>query len=128
MTVAARVLVLLVAVTILIFIIRLVGQRRLRSKYALLWLTVGLLTVLVAAFPAMSESVAGWFGIEDTTGLMLTLACTLLLFIVIHYSWELSRLESRSRRLAEEVGLLAARLDEAIGPSANNEVQDGPDE
>jgi hypothetical protein len=36
----------------------------------------------------------------------------LLLAIVIHYSWELSRAEVRLRRLGEEVALLRARLDE----------------
>jgi hypothetical protein len=103
MSPAARILVLVLAAVILAFVLRLVGQRKLRSKYALLWLVLGLVTLPIAAFPGISDQVADWLGIESTP-----------LLIVIHYSWELSRLEVRSRRLAEEVALLDARLDEAL--------------
>jgi hypothetical protein len=34
------------------------------------------------------------------------------MLVVMHYSWELSRLEERSRTLAEEVALLRHQLDE----------------
>lgn len=119
MSIAARILVLVVAAIIVAFIIRLVGQRKLRSKYALLWLLIGAVTVPIAAFPGISDEIADWLGIESTPALLLMMASAVLLLIVIHYSWELSRLEVRSRRLAEEVALLGARLDEAI---ANTEL------
>jgi hypothetical protein len=35
-------------------------------------------------------------------------AITLLLLVVVHFSWELSRLEERTRLLAEELALLRA--------------------
>jgi hypothetical protein len=114
MSPAARILVLVLAAVILAFVLRLVGQRKLRSKYALLWLVLGLVTLPIAAFPGISDQVADWLGIESTPALLLMMACAVLLLIVIHYSWELSRLEVRSRRLAEEVALLDARLDEAL--------------
>lgn len=119
MSIAARILVLVVAAIIVAFIIRLVGQRKLRSKYALLWLLIGAVTVPIAVFPGISDEIADWLGIESTPALLLMMASAVLLLIAIHYSWELSRLEVRSRRLAEEVALLGARLDEAI---ANTEL------
>jgi hypothetical protein len=126
MSIAARILVLVVAAIILMFILRLVGQRRLRSKYALLWLVIGVLTLPIAAFPGISDQVADWLGIESTPALLLMMACAVLLLIAIQYSWELSRLEVRSRRLAEEVALLGSRLDEAIG--AQNESDTAQDD
>ena len=116
MSIAARILVLLVAAFILAFVLRLVGQRKLRSKYALLWLVLGLVMLPIAAFPGISDQVADWLGIESTPALLLMMASAVLLLIVIHYSWELSRLEVRSRRLAEEVALLGSRLDDVLGP------------
>ena len=38
-------------------------------------------------------------------------AIVFLFFVVVHFSWELSRLEERSRSLAEEVALLRAELE-----------------
>jgi hypothetical protein len=124
MSIAARILVLVVAAIILVFILRLVGQRRLRSKYALLWLLIGVLIVPIAAFPGISDQVADWLGVESTPALLLMMASAVLLLIAIQYSWELSRLEVRSRRLAEEVALLGTRLDEAIGASARPDERD----
>ena len=124
MSIAARILVLVVAAIILLFILRLVGQRKLRSKYALLWLLIGVITVPIAAFPGISDQVADWLGVESTPALLLMMASAVLLLIAIQYSWELSRLEVRSRRLAEEVALLGTRLDEAIGASGRPDERD----
>jgi hypothetical protein len=55
--------------------------------------------------------------------LLLMMACAVLLLVAIHYSWELSRLEVRSRRLAEEVALLRARLDEELGTATDGDEQ-----
>ncbi|MDX2379138.1 MAG: DUF2304 domain-containing protein [Acidimicrobiia bacterium] len=124
MTLSARIFVLVVAVVVLFFILRLVGQRKLRSKYALLWLTVGLLIVPIAAFPALLDWTAERLGITYAPALLLMMASTVLLLIVIHYSWELSRLESRSRRLAEEVALLGARLEAVLAIDDEDAVED----
>jgi hypothetical protein len=43
--------------------------------------------------------------------------------VVVHYSWELSRLENRTRTLAEELALLRAQLEEGVG--AGNARGDG---
>jgi len=112
MTLGARIFMLVVAGLILVFIVRLVGQRKLRSKYALLWLVIGLLALPLAVFPVILDWTADRLGVENAPALLLMMASTVLLMIAIHYSWELSRLEARSRRLAEEVALLGARLDE----------------
>ena len=112
MTAAARIFMLIVACVILLLILRLVGQRKLRSKYALLWLVIALLALPLAVFPVLLDWTADRLGVENAPALLLMLASTVLLLIVIHYSWELSRLEARSRRLAEEVAILGARLDE----------------
>ncbi len=114
MSLAARLLLIGVGAVILAFIVRLVGRRQLRSKYALLWLAVGVVCVPIIVAPGIADAVADRLGIESTAAMLSMLACAGLLLIVIHYSWELSRLEARSRRLAEEVALLSARLDEQL--------------
>jgi hypothetical protein len=44
------------------------------------------------------------------------LALSFLLVLVLHFSWELSRLEDRTRALAEEYALLRGEIDERLGP------------
>lgn len=99
---------LLIAVTggTILAILRLVRRQVLRAKYSLLWLTVGLGLLLIAAWPALLDLIADSLGVNYQPALFLMLAVAFLLIIAVHFSFELSRLESRARTLAEEVALL----------------------
>ena len=110
----AHLLLMLVTVVTALFIVRLVRMRQLRSKYALLWLVIGLLLLPLAAFPGMLNSVSRWFGVHYSPATFLFLATGFLFLVVVHFSWELSRLENRTRALAEELALLRAALDERV--------------
>ena len=124
MSTAARIFMVAIALVILVIILRLVGQRRLRSKYALMWIVIGTAAVVLAAVPAITDSVADWLGVAYAPALLLVLASAVLLLIVIHYSWELSRLEARTRRLAEEVAILRHRTEPPL-TEAQPDATDG---
>ena len=62
MTTRAHVLTAIVGVATTLFILRLVGRQQLRSKYALLWLTIGVLVLPLAIFPHLLVTVSNWFG------------------------------------------------------------------
>jgi hypothetical protein len=115
----AHVLVIVATVITALFIFRLVRARQLRSKYALLWLVIGLMLVFLAAVPGVLNTFSEWLGVLYSPTLFLLLAVGFLFLIVVHYSWELSRLENRTRTLAEELALLRTRLeDDAPAASA----------
>ncbi len=116
----AHLFVLAVSVGSIIFILRLVRQRRLRAKYSILWLSVGLILVGLSASPALLDRLSVMLGISYGPTTFFLGAITLLLLVVIHFSWELSRLEERSRTLAEEIAILRAQLehpDDGIRPA-----------
>jgi hypothetical protein len=108
----AHVLIIVATVLIALFIFRLVRARQLRSKYALLWLVIGLALLPLAAVPGVLNTVSEWLGVLYSPTIFLLVAVGFLFLIVVHYSWELSRLENRTRTLAEELALLRTRLDE----------------
>jgi hypothetical protein len=115
----AHVLVIVATVITALFIFRLVRARQLRSKYALLWLVIGLMLVFLAAVPGVLNTFSEWLGVLYSPTLFLLLAVGFLFLVVVHYSWELSRLENRTRTLAEELALLRTRLeDDAPAASA----------
>ena len=123
---AAHLLIFLVTVAALAYILRLVRQRRLRSKYAVLWLSVGVVLGALAVFPQILTTLSEWVGVYDPPNLFLLVACAFLFVVVVHFSWELSRLEDRSRVLAEEIALLRATAPPA-DPDAGNlpDTEDG---
>ena len=104
----AHALVLLLTVTSVLFILRLVRRRQLRAKYSMLWLSVGAVLIVEAASPALLDRVSEWIGVSYPPATFFMGAIALLFLVVIHFSWELSRLEERTRILAEEIALLRA--------------------
>ena len=102
----------------LICIVELLRRRQLKEKYAVLWLTVGAGMFVLGAFPGLLNTVADHVGVKDPPNLLLFAAALLLLSVCVHLSWEASRLEEKTRTLAEEVALLRERLDDRDGRNA----------
>lgn len=99
------------ALITLAVLFELLRRRRLREKYALLWVVVALLTLIVAIFPATLEWAARLVGVEVPANLLFFLASMLLLLVSIQHSQDLGRLDERTRSLAEEVALLRMRVE-----------------
>ncbi len=98
----------LVSLTSLAFVLRMVRRRQLRAKYSLLWVCVGVGMLFIAIAPGVLDRVAHAMGIDYPPAVYLLVAVAFLLVVVVHFSWELSRLEEKTRTLAEELALLRA--------------------
>lgn len=118
MTGRAHLLLVLLTVGIVGFVLHLVRSGRLRAKYAMLWTTVGLGLVVLAAFPALLDRTALEAGVLYPPAAFLMVAVAFLFVLSVHFSWELSRLEERTRTLAEEVALLRDELGHRRGEDA----------
>lgn len=108
MSTEAHIVVSVVTVSVLLLVAMLLRRRELQAKYAVLWLSLGVGMALLALSPALLDRVSLLLGIAygPTT---LFLAATVLLFVLsMHYSMALSRLEERTRVLAEELAILRA--------------------
>ncbi|HEX2118910.1 MAG TPA: DUF2304 domain-containing protein [Acidimicrobiales bacterium] len=108
MSTAAHAFILVLTVISLLFIVRMVRRNQLPSRYALLWLSIGAVIAFLAMFPGVLDRVSSWLGIAYAPGTFFLGAITLLLLIVVHFSWELARLDARTRLLAEELAVLRA--------------------
>ena len=84
---------------------------RLREKYAVLWLAIGLVVLILGLFPQTLQWLTTLLGVELPSNLLFALAILLLLGVTLHLSWELSRAEGESRRLAEESAIARAEIE-----------------
>ena len=100
-----------VAVLVALLVLRLVASRQLRSKYALLWLAVSLALLGFAVFPALIDGLADLLGVAYAPTAFLLLLIAVLGGLVGHLTWEVSRLETRIRTLAEDSALLRDEVD-----------------
>ena len=86
-------------------------RQRLREKYAVFWVIVALFTLLIAVFPNLLFWASDLVGVAVPVNLLFFVASMVLLVVSIQHSYELGRLEDRTRTLAEEVALLRMELD-----------------
>lgn len=108
------VFVLVIALLVVAFVLRLLRNRTLREKYAALWILVGALIVVLVAFPGLLGAAAALLGFAVPSNLLFLLAIVLLLGVALHLSLELSRLEDETRVLAEEAAI-ARLVSEQLG-------------
>ncbi|MCX6510979.1 MAG: DUF2304 domain-containing protein [Actinobacteria bacterium] len=120
-------LALLVALAI-VGIVILVRRRYLKAKYSLLWLSLGAVMVIIAAVPGLLDWTAERLGIWYQPTLLILLGLALLLLIVVHFSYELTRSENRTRELAEQLALLRLRVTELQHSIDDAAAQTGTDE
>ena len=131
MSTRAQLLVMAIVAFSLFFILRLVRRRQLQGKYALLWVGVGLFLGLFALFPDVLVPIADAVGIAYEPAVFFLAAIAFLFLMVVHFSFELSRNEERTRTLAEEIALLKARLDKSDPPADRTPtapVDEAPDD
>lgn len=101
----------IVALAALVLVVELLRRRRLREKYAVIWVVISIGTVVVAFFPGILRGIADIVGIQTPSNLLFFSSVVILFAVSLQLSREVGLLEEQSRRLAEEVGAAKMRLD-----------------
>lgn len=102
----------IVVVAILFFVFEMLRRQKLREKYAVLWIIIGLGTLLLAAFPGLLELASTLIGIQVPANLLFIMTLILLVGVCLHLSQEQSQAEDEVRVLAEEVAILRQDMTE----------------
>ena len=102
----------------LIVLFEMLRRQRLREKYAVIWVVVVGATLTLAIFPGLLSWAADVLGVQVPANLLFFGAIMLLLVISIQLSYEIGRLEERTRTLAEEVALLRLQQESHRGDQA----------
>lgn len=91
---------------VLIVVLELLRRGRLRERHAIWWLLGGLLALVAGIFPQTLESAAELLGVEVPLNLTFFVSIALLFLVSLQQSAELTKLEARTRTLAERVAIL----------------------
>ena len=114
-----HVFIAVVTLVAMVFILRLVRRHKLSGKYALLWTVVAAILGVLAVWPGLLTSVSELVGVHYPPALFLLITTGFLFIVVIHFSYELTKLEDRTRTLAEEIALIRAERDRDRDERAN---------
>jgi hypothetical protein len=102
-----------VSVVLLLVVFELIRSRRLRERYALLWLATGVVLIVLSAWRGGLNTIARWFGVSTyPPAVLFAVGLLFVILVLLHYSTVLSRLSDQSTTLAQRLALLEAKLDE----------------
>ena len=98
---------------LLVVVFELIRSRRLRERYALLWLLTGVVLLVLSLWRGGLNTIAGWFGISGyPPAILFAVGILFILLVLLHYSTVISRLSDQSTILAQRLALLEERFRE----------------
>jgi hypothetical protein len=102
-----------VTAALLVLVFELVRRKRLSERYAILWLLAAVTLLVLAVWKGLLTSLAHDVGISYPPSALFAVAIGLIVVILLHFSLAVSRLTDQSKVLAQRLGLLQQRLEEA---------------
>lgn len=109
---------IVVAVVALALVVELVRRRRLREKYAAIWVLISVGTLVVALVPGLLPALSELVGVRTPSNLLFFGSLIVLFAVSLQLSREVGLLEEQTRTLAEETARLRLRVravEEALG-------------
>ena len=104
------------SIVLLVVIVILTRQRKIREQYSLIWLAMGFLVLVFSLFKRLLDFIARLVGVYYAPSLLIILAIFFGMVLGIHFTMVLSRLTENNKKLIQEVGLLKNRVDRFEGP------------
>jgi hypothetical protein len=108
-----RGLAVLLTLGLLIVVFELVRRKRLSERYAILWLLAAITLLVLAVWKGLLTSLSSDVGISYPPSLLFTVAIGLIAIILLHFSIAVSRLSDQNKVLAQRLGLLQQRVEDA---------------
>lgn len=105
---------LILGLILVVAVIRLVRNLKLREKYAALWLLTAVVIAVLMIFPRLLDRIASLVGVVTPVNLLFLIGLVLLLGVCLHLSLEISRLEDETRVLAEEAAIQRSLLNRQL--------------
>ena len=109
---------------LILIVLELIRGRRLKERYALLWLVTGIVLLVLSAWRGGLNTIAGWLGVETYPPAILFAVATLFIIVVLlHYSTVLSQLDEQNTLLAQRLALLEAEVRTLAPPGSAAESE-----
>jgi cell division protein FtsW (lipid II flippase) len=110
---------------LLLVVFELIRSRRLRERYALLWLLTGLVLLALSAWRGGLNTIAGWVGVQTyPPAVLFAVAVLFVLAVLLHYSTVISKLSDENVILAQRLALLEFSVSENVGVSEKLSARD----
>jgi len=103
-----QILAIVGSVFLILFILDLIRRKRLREEFAILWLAMGVVFLILSIFRGLLDKISYFIGIGYPPAALFLFLIMGLLIILVHFSTAISELKETQKKLVQEIGLLKA--------------------
>jgi hypothetical protein len=115
----------LASVALLGIVIELIRARKLRERYALLWLATAAVILIFAIWRSGLHELSKALGVAYPPNALFVIAMLFVLVLLLHFSTVISKLSDRSTTLTQRLALMEERLRELEGqPKPSLQLRD----
>jgi hypothetical protein len=97
-----------ISFALLFVVLELIRTRRLRERYALVWLATAAVLIVLSLWRSGLDTIAGLVGIHYAPSALFAVAAVFVIVVLLHDSTVISRLSDENAILAQRVALLEA--------------------
>jgi hypothetical protein len=112
MTSPIQILSILASIVIIVFILSLIRQRRLREEYSIMWLVGSLVLILFSVWRGLLDIIADLVGVVYAPAILLLIGIFFGVVMFLHFTVVLSKQADRNKSLAQQIALLRNRIEE----------------
>ncbi|MBE6471214.1 MAG: DUF2304 domain-containing protein [Coriobacteriaceae bacterium] len=105
MSLGIRIVLLLGALAMTVFVLRSIKKSKMRIEDALFWIFLSLFILLLSIFPAIAVIPAGWFGFQAPVNFVFLLFIAILLVKCFTMSRHTSQLETKIKELTQQIAV-----------------------
>jgi hypothetical protein len=103
---------ILASVIIILLILSLIRQRRLREEYSIMWIVGSLVLILFSIWRGLLDIIARMVGVVYAPAILLLIGIFFGVVMFLHFTVVLSKQADRNKSLTQELALLKNRIEE----------------
>lgn len=106
MTLRLQLIVIICMVIAIAYVVYLTRKKKIDFKYALVWILVAAIVLILTAFPILLVTITGLFGIATPVNMLFFLGFIFALIIIFTLSRTVSELSDKVKKLSQELAIL----------------------
>ncbi len=114
MNVKLQIIIGIIIVCMLVIIANMVRNKKIDLRYALSWICLAALLLILDIFPQIVYAIAKLVGIATPSNMVFFLGFILIVAVVYSLTASVSRLSNKSKRLTQEMALLREEVEREI--------------
>jgi hypothetical protein len=106
-----QLLALVASVLVIVFIVGLIRQRKLREEYSIMWFIASLVLVIFAAWRNLLDLIASLVGVYYAPAVLLLVGLFFGVLMFLHVTVIISKHSNQTKALSQKIALLEERLE-----------------